>query len=98
MEGNGKIVKVIRAVAAMWDHVALSLHFEAHDISRIKMDHRQQSVQAMITTVFHEWLEGGGRQPTTWQTLIKTLNEAGFLSVASDLENILGIFFLLSTL
>ena len=90
-------MKVIRAVAATWDYVALSLHFEAHDISRIKMDHHQQSIQA-IKAVFHEWLEGGGRQPITWQTLIKALNEAGFLSVASDLESILGIFFLLFTL
>ena len=88
LEGNGRTVRVIKKVATTWEEVALSLHFEASDVSRIERDNHQQSVQAS-RVVFSEWLEGRGRQPTTWGTLIKALKEAGLQTVANDLERIL---------
>ena len=88
LEGNGRTVRVIKEVATTWEEVGLSLHFEASDISRIERDNHQQSVQAS-RVVFSEWLEGRGRQPTTWGTLIKALKEAGLQTVANDLERIL---------
>ena len=36
-----------------------------------------------------EWLEGKGREPKTWQTLLDALKEADFGEVASDLADIL---------
>ena len=40
--------------------------------------------------MFSDWLEGKGRQPTTWETLIKALEEADFSEVANDLKDVLG--------
>ena len=88
LEGNGRAVRVIDTAAAIWDKVALRLHFEHHDITRIERDHHQQSVLA-CQTVFGEWLEGKGRQPTSWDTLIKALREAGLSEIVSDLECVL---------
>ena len=81
---------MIDMVAAKWDNVALRLYFESYDISRIERDHPQQCVQASIT-VFTEWIEGKGRQPSSWHTLIEALKETRLKSVASDLENMFGM-------
>ena len=44
------------------------LQFEGHDISRIGKDERQ--AEDACRTVFIEWLEGKGRTPTTWGTVL----------------------------
>ena len=85
---NGKTVKVIKRAAAKWESVATSLHFESHDISCIRKDYPQQSVDA-CRTVFSEWLQGNGRKPTTWNTVIKALEEADLSELASELKIVL---------
>lgn len=67
------------------------MHFNHHDISRISQDTRDQSVQA-TSAVFTEWLEGKGRRPTTWETLITALKEGEYLMIAKDLEAIFGVY------
>ena len=39
-----------------------------------------------MSAVFTEWLEGRGRKPTTWETLIAALKEGEYLTIAKDLE------------
>lgn len=90
LSGNGKTVRLMDAIAYNWDRVALRLHFEHYDISRIGRDHHQQSILA-CRTMFNDWLNGQGRQPTSWNTLIEALKEAEMSGVAADLESILGI-------
>ena len=90
IEGNGKVVKVIEHVASTWNKVALRLHFNYHDVNRISRDFHQQSVQA-ISAVLTEWLEGKGRKPVTWETLILALKEGEYLTIANDLEVIFGV-------
>ena len=85
IEHNGKVVKVIENVASMWNKIALRLYLDHHDISRISQDTHYQSTQAM-STVFIKWLEGTGRKPTTWETLITVLKECEYLTIANDLE------------
>ena len=90
LERNGRTVRVIDTAAAIWDKVALRLHFEHHDIVRIERDCHYQTRPA-CRTVFSEWLEGKGRQPASWDILIKALREAGLSDAASDLEYVLGV-------
>ena len=80
---------MIDTSAAIWDKVALRLHFKGHDITRIQRDCHYQTGPA-CQTVFSEWLEGKGRQPASWDTLIKALREAGLSDIVSDLECVLG--------
>ena len=84
-EGNGKTVRVIKQAAAKWEAVATRLYFESHDIGRIREDYHQQTVKA-CRTVFIEWLEGKGRTPTTWNTVIKALEEADLSELAGELN------------
>ena len=93
LEGNCKSIKLINTIAYNWDKVALRLHFEHHHIKRIKQDCRQQSIEACMT-MFIDWLDGTGRKPMSWLTLIEALKEAEMSEVATDLECILGMFHL----
>ena len=75
-------------MASRWDKIALRLHFSGHDISRIERDHKDSVVRA-CRTMFSEWLEGKGRQPITWNTLIKALKEADHSELAREVETII---------
>ena len=87
LKGNGLTVKVIERTAAYWERVALRLHFEGHEIDTIKADYHQSEDAGR--KMFSEWLEGKGRQPKTWETVLSALNEAGFGEIASDLSDAL---------
>ena len=83
-------MRVIERAAAKWVSVATRLHFESHDISRIREDYNQQTLKA-CQAVFIEWLEGKGRTPTTWNTVIKALEEAYLSEIAGDLNIVFSI-------
>jgi hypothetical protein len=85
--GKGKTVNVIDKTACAWEKVAMRLHFKGHDISRIRKNERQ--AEDACRTIFTEWLEGKGRTPTTWGTVIQALNEARQGELAKDLEEVL---------
>ena len=79
---------MIKQSAAKWESVATRLHFESHDIIRLREDYHQQTSKA-CQTVFIEWLQGKGRKPTTWDTVIKALMEADLSELAGDLKFVL---------
>ena len=88
IEASGKTVKVIEQAASKWEKVATRLYFESHDISRIRKDYHQQTIDA-CRTVFIEWLQGKGRKPTSWDTVIMALKEADLSELAGDLKVVL---------
>ena len=81
------MVKITDRVAAKWKEVALRLHFEGHDIGVIDRDNHYQSLSACCA-MFTRWLDGNGRKPTTWRTLIVALKEANLSTLAEELEKI----------
>ena len=84
---KGKTVNVIGKAACVWEKVATRLYFEGPDISRIQRDKPQ--AEDACHTMFIEWLEGKGRTPTTWETVIQALNEARQGELAKDLKEVL---------
>ena len=85
---HNRRIRVIEHVASKWESVAIQLHFEGHLIETIKIDSHSQ-VDSACRKMFIKWLEGIGRQPITWRTLINALDEAGLSNVARELENII---------
>ena len=79
------VIRIIDRVAPKWKVVALSLHFEDNCIEIIEIDCHHQSVTA-CRTMFTRWLEGCGREPKTWRTLIIALKEANLCTLAEELE------------
>ena len=65
--------------------MATRLYFEPQDISRIRSDVQHQCINA-CETVLSEWLQGKGRKPTTWNTVIESLEEADLSELAADLR------------
>ena len=88
IEANEKTVKVIEQAAAKWEKVATRLYFEGHDIDCIRKDYPQQTVEA-CRSVFIKWLQGRGRKPTSWDTVIMALKEADLSELAGDLKFVL---------
>ena len=88
IEGNGKKVRVISAMASKWDTMALRLYFDGTDIERIRMDSHHQCESA-CRKMFQEWLDGNGRKPLTWRTLVKAVHEAGMSECAKDMKDAL---------
>ena len=80
-------MNVIDKTACAWEKVATRLHFESHDISRIRRNERP--AEDACRMMFGEWLEGKGRNPTTWGTVLQALNEARQGELAKDLEEVL---------
>lgn len=82
---KGQEIKIIKRIAARWEDVALGLSFEHYVIDRDSHFQCEQACHSM----FSKWLDGEGRKPITWQTLIKALNEASFTSVAQELQAVI---------
>ena len=85
--GKGKTVNVIDTAACVWEKVATRLYFEGHDISRIQRNKPQ--AEDACRTMFVEWLEGKGRTPTNWETILQALDEAKQGELAKDLKEVL---------
>ena len=83
-------MRVIKQAAAKWEAVATRLYFDIDDITRIREDYHQQTFKACRTT-FIEWLQGKGRTPTTWNTVIKVLEEADLSKIAGDLNIVFSV-------
>ena len=88
IEGSGKVVKVIKSVAARWEDIAVRLHFDHNIIKHIKRDNHHQTIPS-CRTMFGEWLDSKNRKPVNWKTLITALKEAEFSELASDLQEVL---------
>lgn len=79
-------------MAAYWEKVATSLHFQQHNIWIIKRDYPNQCESA-CRSVFLKWLastaEDDRRQPVTWNTLVEVLIEIDLSEVATELMTII---------
>ena len=90
IKGNGKTVKILSRSAGYWEQIATRLHFEIEEIRSIRRDQHHQTSDA-CREVFMSWLEGKGRSPRTWETVIEVLEEAELSEMASDLKVVLGV-------
>ena len=88
LKHQGKVVKVIDAVAHRWERFATRLHFTFGDIKRIEKECRSQPVDA-CQHVVGEWLSGKGRTPISWSTVIEVLEEIDLSELAKNLATVL---------
>ena len=84
---RGRTLKIIETVAEQLEQLeemTLALQLEDHFTNTFKGDPVPACCEMM-----QQWLDGEGRKPVTWSTLIKSLIEAGFLHLAENLQEIL---------
>ena len=78
---RGRTLKIIETVAEQLEEMTLALQLEVH---AFEADPVPASCEMM-----QQWLDGEGRKPVTWSTLIESLIEAGFLDLAENLQEVL---------
>ena len=88
LKHHSRTIEVMERVAFKWERVATQLYFEGYLINMIKRDSQHQADSA-CRDMFIKWLEGVGRKPTTWRTLIDALHDADLSNVAHELDNII---------
>ena len=77
-------MKIVETIAYRWQDVALALHVEGSVIKSIK-----QSTFSNVEgcrRMLDRWLQGGYREPVTWETLVEALQEARFVDLAYSLK------------
>ena len=82
-------MKIIATIAPDWKDFGIHLDFDemGRTLDRIAREHQLRSIDC-CTTIMREWLEGKGRQPATWATLIDLLKDADINDLAQQLERI----------
>ena len=75
---------VVPAVAAKWREFGTYLGLEAHFIKAVHAD--QSSAEDSCLNVLLKWIDGAGKQPKTWITVLEAMRRAGFTEVAKELE------------
>ena len=75
---------VVPAVAAKWRELATYLGLEPHVITAAHAD--QSSAEDSCLNVLLKWIDGAGKQPKTWITVLEAMRLAGFTETAKELE------------
>ena len=45
--------------------------------------------EEIVVEILHQWLQGKGRQPVTWQTLVKCLQDSGLNALADCINSVI---------
>ena len=77
-------MKIMETIAYRWQDVALALYFEGSVIKSI-MQSTFSHVEG-CRRMLDRWLQGGYREPVTWETLVEALQEARFVDLADSLK------------
>ena len=83
---GGKEVKILNQVAWKFEEVAYALEFEPGDCRAVLRTTNHDYHKACLK-IFEKWLDGEGRKPVTWATLIQALEDADLKEVARELKN-----------
>ena len=75
---------VVPVVGAKWREVATYLGLESHVITAVHVD--QSSVEDNCLNALLRWMDGAGKQPKTWITVLEAMRRAGFNEPARELE------------
>ena len=47
---------------------------------------RLNDAEQINIDIVQEWLQGNGKKPVTWQTLVGVLNDTGLYALAKDID------------
>ena len=83
---SGKEVRIIENISAKWKKVGILFNFDPTGCTIDLIDARHPSdPEACCTDMMKMWLEGRGRKPASWATLVEVLKNAKFNNLADEL-------------
>ena len=83
---TGIVIEVIKTIAPKWKRIGDFLEFDATGSQLYLIDANNKGVEACCRAMFQYWLQGNGKTPTSWNTLIVILNDCNFRALASQLR------------
>ena len=83
-------MEIINTIGTRWRDLGILLDFDetGRTLDRIAREHQLHPIDC-CTEMLRKWLEGRGRQPATWATLIDLLKDADINDLAQDLERMM---------
>lgn len=90
---KGEKVEVIKSLAAHWQTFGVHLDFDP-DGTTLSLIEKKYPLdpEACCREMFKKWLAGSGRQPPTWELLIKLLEDAEQRHLAGQIKSLLVSF------
>ena len=90
---DDKTVRIRDGAASKWKDLAIQLNFQPGTINIIQSDSYYRSEDA-FDMVMSRWLNGGGRHPVTWKTLIRALEDIDLNVLAQDVQQTLEVSYI----
>ena len=85
-----KKIKVIDGVAPCWNRFGILLEFDDNGVQVDKIDKKHRGdPDSCCQAMFQHWLNGNGRGPHTWRTLIELLEDSDHEVLAGEIQNAL---------
>lgn len=78
---SGMALEVVKEVSTDWEKLALALHLRGEIIR----EQSQFQAETACHNILQRWLNGEGRQPVTWGTLVDGLEDIGYGTLAGYL-------------
>lgn len=75
---------VVPAVDGKWRELGTYLGIDAHVIRAVHAD--QGKAEDGCMAVLSRWIDGAGKQPKTWTTVLEAMRLSGFMESAKELE------------
>ncbi len=87
--GKRKRINIPQEIGVRYQKVGILL-LEDETGARIEAiaDQHRGNAERINMDVFQKWINGNGKQPITWGTLVEVLKDAEFNSLASDIEEV----------
>ena len=79
---SGMVFELVKEVSTDWEKLALAFHLRGEIIR----EQSQFQVEAACHNILQRWLNGEGRQPVTWGTLVDGLEDIGYGTLAGYLR------------
>ena len=87
---NGKTVNIVESMATMYEEFG---HHLLNDDSGNEVENiytnNKGNVQTTTSAILSQWLKGSGKQPVTWETLIKVIETMRQLELARQIREAL---------
>ena len=89
-DGVKKNLNIIQRTSTQYTKLAM---FLLDDDNRDIVDGFKETYRGdpeeIVTAVYKKWINGTGRKPVTWQTLVDVLREIELSSLAAEIETVL---------
>ncbi len=88
---GGKQKRIMVAVAAKWEELAMLLEFDYCVVKVIRENNRGRDAmtERCCQDMFCRWLDGEACQPVTWERLVQAIRDLPNDTLATDIETLL---------